>query len=136
LDKALNFIECNVIDNIRIEAADWSLNNETALGGGYFAGCADAARHAYATALASYSLGPEATKDFADAHEASNFIGCNDNNMDIANNYVGINLGLDSGCVTNICFQNVVVDSLKNGDLVYLDASGRLVSSNTCSVTY
>ena len=132
-------VNCFTINGLGDEALAWAQNNTTKLGGGIGGGCADAARHAYFNAIGALTIGASATKDFLDAHEFSNFNGCEDNNMDLSNNAVGRGLGQSCGS-NRACVQRAVVDALKRGGLVVWSGnatgSGALVSSSACSVSY
>jgi len=125
--------DCETIWDLDTEAKDWARANETALGGGYAVGCADAARHAYFSAIATLEIGAADTREFTDAHENSSNAGCEDNNMDLNNNAVGETLGQD--CTNRTCVQEAVRESLANGDLmIWRDnqPGGSLVPSSEC----
>lgn len=130
----LNPIDCLTVNGLADEALAWAQNNQAALGGGLFQGCADAARHAYWNALMAQELGRQTAQDFGDAHEFSNFNNCDDNNMDLHNNDVGRDLAAPGA--TRAQLQQAVVDALRSGRLVIIDAAtGRPVPSGSCVVT-
>jgi Glucodextranase, domain B len=139
-------IDCINMYQIGKEAERWAEKFEVELGGGIFGGCADAARHAYLSALASQMLGPVSAKEFLDAHEFSNDNGCTDNNMDLMNNAKGPAIGEEAlanqECIglNRVCIQEAVAKSLAAGQLNVWSGNavgqGRIVRSNDCRVTF
>jgi hypothetical protein len=140
ISEPLNCIDdlyaCATVNSLAKEAIAWALDNETALGGGASSGgCADAARHAYWSAAGALEIGESAMESFLNAHEHSNFNGCEDNNMDISNNSVGLSLGASCEKSDKVCVKKSALDALKRGDLIIF-YNGRLVSSSVCKVSY
>ncbi|MCP3918395.1 MAG: hypothetical protein GY711_22855 [bacterium] len=127
-------LDCLTANSLATEATNWAMNNAAALGGGLGGGCADAARHAYWNALMARDLGAAKAQLFADAHEQSNFVNCQDNNMDLHNNLEG--RGLAAAGLTNGQLQNRVVAALRRGELVAIQGGATVTTPGTCVITY
>ena len=120
------------------EAQAWAQTNQTALGGGWTNGRADAARHSYWNVLMSVEMDAATAEGAGTAHERTNIEDGGEHNasvMDLHNNAVGRTVS--NGLTTNrVDCANTVINVLNAGspwimdDLANANEVGLLKPSN------
>lgn len=122
---------------LRDEALAWANANQTALGGGLSNGRADAARHAYWSALMTIEWNSTDAEGLGSAHERTNYNDGGAHNeivMDLENNLRGRTIG--GANTTRAAIESAIFATLNSGLLTILDdttntnGSGLLKASN------
>ena len=92
----------------------------------------DAFRHAYWMALNVQSVGKRFSQKWGDAHEYSTPIEeiGTDLYMDIHNNDIGIEIGLDNPNATPEELQKIILDRIDQGDMLIINENNELIKSD------
>ncbi len=91
----------------------------------------DAARHALWSALNTQTSGEEFARGIGQAHEEGNDFGENQRAMDLFNNEVGIQLGLDNPDADPKELMLLIIDMIANGELMVINPNtGKLEESS------
>lgn len=89
---------------------------ETMFGANGYMDCSDAYRHAYWSAINYRDVGPFAAISFGTAHECNTAEG-SDKTMDLYNNNVGFEIGLNLPNGTDLQIRNAILTAMNNGEL-------------------
>lgn len=96
----------------------------------------DAFRHAFWMALNAQSVGKDFSQKWGDAHEYSTPKKEThlDLYMDIHNNDVGIEIGINNPNATPEQLRDIILDKMNNGDLIIINKDNNPIKSNGCSL--